>query len=55
MEAAAVQVDPVRVLCSLLRAPLHPGEQEEDGGIGDGEEEGVGDEGGELGGWELGE
>ena len=48
MEAAAVQVDPVRVLCSLLRAPLHPGEQEEDGGVGDGEEE-VGDEGGEIG------
>ena len=24
VEAAAVQVDPVRVLCSLLRAPLHP-------------------------------
>ena len=32
-------IDPVRVLCSLLRAPLHPGEQEED----------VGDEGGEIG------
>ena len=24
VEAAAVQVDPVRGLCSLLRAPLHP-------------------------------
>ena len=24
MEAAPVQVDPVRVLCSLLGAPLHP-------------------------------
>ena len=49
VEAAAVQVDPVWVLCSLLRAPLHPGEQEEDGGVGDGEEEDVGDEGGEIG------
>ena len=48
VEAAAVQVDPVRVLCSLLRAPLHPGD-EEDGGVGDGEEEDVGDEGGEIG------
>ena len=42
-------IDPVRVFCSLLRAPLHPGEQEEDGGVGDGEEEDVGDEGGEIG------
>ena len=42
VEAAAVQVDPVRVLCSLLGAPLHPGDEEEgDGGVGD-EEEGVG-------------
>ena len=49
MEAAAVQVDPVRVLCSLLGAPLHPGEQEEGGGVGDDvgdddEEDGVGEE-----------
>ena len=44
MEAAAVQVDPVRVLCSLLGAPLHPGDEEEDGGVGDEEEEGVGDD-----------
>ena len=49
MEAAAVQVDPVRVLCSLLRASLHPGGQEEDGVVGDEEEEDVGDEGGEIG------
>ena len=45
-------IDPVRVLCSLLRAPLHPGEQEEDGGVGDGVgdgEEDVDDEGGEIG------
>ena len=32
-------IDPVRVFRSLLCAPLHPGEQEED----------VGDEGGEIG------
>ena len=49
MEAAAVQVDPVRVLCSPLRASLHPGGQEEDGVVGDEEEEDVGDEGGEIG------
>ena len=53
VEAAPVQVDPVRVLCSLLRAPLHPGEQEEDGGVGDDvgddDEEDVVDEGGEIG------
>ena len=24
MEAAAVQVDPIRVLCSLLGTPFHP-------------------------------